>query len=466
MRITNFKQVFKSGLVALLTGTAFLWPVKNASAAASLTSSTSSFISADLANRPDYMDSAGVWNGSIEVTNTLGDTFRLVLRNDASLNNVQDNTAFGIDLSAGLPTGFRLPVPTFSLGTVTVSIATLFTDGSPADIAPQCSYTFNLGLTTSTVIPFVVNGNYTIDFTINYTDFLTAPDPQTETETIVVEVRAGDVAITKENISPGPVANGAPANFNVSAISSTTGGIFNVVVTDTLSAGFDPASLQMTAAPGTGVFSLPAATFTIPYIAGNSPPVLIGVEANVQVDVNAVACPVLDNQVNVTDRTGKTDTSAAVVAFNLQEPVLSFSAPNTVIPLNASATTYSIVVSNTGSGEAKNISLAAPGIGTDLDNFGINVVSPGWVFDSLNDVFTFNGTLPAGSSQTLSFTLLAQVCPPPDGGVLNWALSFQNICGTPFNPAIQSAELSVGGVRMSPHWVMAIIPIIMILCAI
>ncbi|VAW62937.1 hypothetical protein MNBD_GAMMA10-2670, partial [hydrothermal vent metagenome] len=218
MRITNFKQVFKSGLVALLTGTAFLWPVKNASAAASLTSSTSSFISADLANRPDYMDSAGVWNGSIEVTNTLGDTFRLVLRNDASLNNVQDNTAFGIDLSAGLPTGFRLPVPTFSLGTVTgvpidvngaancpginaiatqagttVSIATLFTDGSPADIAPQCSYTFNLGLTTSTVIPFVVNGNYTIDFTINYTDFLTAPDPQTETETIVVEVRAGDV---------------------------------------------------------------------------------------------------------------------------------------------------------------------------------------------------------------------------------------------------------------------------------
>ncbi len=469
MQIKGFRQIFKSGLVTLLTGAAFLLPVKNAFSDANLSSTTSSFISADAAGRPDYMDSGGVWNGTAEVTNTTGDTFRLTVTNSESGSNpteIQDNTAYGLAITVDVAAGFRLPGPAFTVnvadlsdisvtcpvinataaqpgGTGSQIIITPLSGGAPADIPPECSYQFDLGLTTATITPFVINGNYDVDFTVSYSNFDGDPANPTEATSTTVEVRIGDVAVSKVDTATGPVADGASATFSVSVISSGQGGIFDAVITDSLSTDFDAASLVMISSDG--IFT-PPDTFTIPYIAPNSPPVVINVTANVQVDGGASSCPALDNTADAIERTGNTDSSMAVVAFDLQEPLLTFSAPDIVIPLNAGPTTYSVVITNGGSGTAKNISLAVPGVGTDLDSFGITVTSPNWVFNSPTDVFTFNGTLLAGASETLTFTLFTAMCPPPLGGVLNWSLNFENVCGTPFNPAVQSSDLSVGNV--------------------
>ncbi|HED34130.1 MAG TPA: DUF11 domain-containing protein [Gammaproteobacteria bacterium] len=470
MQIKGFRQVFKSGLVTLLTGMAFLLPAKNAFSDANLSSTTASFVSADAANRPDYMDSAGVWNGAAEVTNTTGDTFRLTVTNSESGSNpteIQDNTAYGVAITADVQAGFRLPSPAFTVNVTDLSDASVncpvvsataaqpggtgaqiiispVTAGSPADIPPACSYQFDLGLTTTTVAPFVVNGNYNVDFTVNYSNFDSTPANPSVSQTVIVEVRTGDIAISKVDTSATPVADGAPATFTVSVISAGQGGIFNAVITDTLSADFDAASLVMSSSSG-GVFT-PPNVFSIPYIAPNSAPVVVDIVANVQVDASAASCPALDNRADAIERTGNTDSSIAAVAFDLQEPLLTFSAPDIVIPLNAGPTTYSIVITNSGNGTAKNISLAVPGVGTDLDSFGITVTSPGWVFNSPTDVFTFNGTLLSGATETLTFTLFTAMCPPPPGGVLNWSLNFENVCGTSFSPAVQSSDLSAGNV--------------------
>ncbi|VAW68302.1 hypothetical protein MNBD_GAMMA09-1677, partial [hydrothermal vent metagenome] len=468
----RIKQAIISVLVnSVLTGAVFLLSAENALADADLTTTTSSFISADPARSNTFMDSAGVWNGTTEVTNTTGDTFRLTVTNSASGNNateIQNNTAYAVSLVTDVSVGFRLPVSPFTLavtelsggagclpvtatatqpgGTGTLINTTLLSAGNPADIPPGCSYQLDTGLTTSTVAPFVINGSYNTLFIVSYSNFDNTPANPTESEIVPVEVRIGEVAISKVNSSPGPVADGDPASFTVSVISAGQGGLFNVAVTDTLSSDFDLASLNMVSASA-GTFVNP--TFTIPYIAPNVTPVVINVTANVQVDANATSCPVLTNTVNVIDRTGKTDASLAVVPFDLQEPLLTlltFSAPDIDIPLNGGPVTVSVTLTNSGTGTAKNISLRVAGSGTDLDNFGITVVSPNWTFTSATDVFSYNGTIATGASETLSFTLFTATCPPPPGGLLSWSLGYDNVCGTGFNPAAQTSNLTVSGV--------------------
>ena len=71
----------------------------SAHAAASVNSSHN-FTSADAARTNTYMDIGGVWNGSAEVTATVGDTFR------AAFANTGDDAAYELDLGVVLPAGF------------------------------------------------------------------------------------------------------------------------------------------------------------------------------------------------------------------------------------------------------------------------------------------------------------------------------------------------------------------------
>ncbi|MCW9015084.1 MAG: DUF11 domain-containing protein, partial [Gammaproteobacteria bacterium] len=464
MPIKGVTGKFKTRLASVLfAGGVFLLPVENVFADADLSTSSSSFISQDIPNRPDYMDSGGVWNGATDVTDTTGDTFRITLVNNAPGTNateIQNNTAYGIAITADVATGFRLPSAPFvvtvselsgggnclAIGAVNATqpggIGTPINFNVPAaDIPPGCQYQFDLGLTTSSVAPFVASGTYAVDFTASYSNFDGTPVNPTETETINVEVRSSNVAILKTAVTP-IAGDGDSVTFNVAVIATGPGGIFDVNVTDVLGPDFDAGSLNMTAASGSFV----SPVYNIPYLHPNGGALNITTTATVQVDPAAVSCPVLSNTVNVTEQTGGSDTSNDAVAFDLQEPLLVFTAPDITIPLNGGPTAVNVGVTNNGTGTAKNVSLTVPGAGTDLDNFNITVTSPGWSFDSATDVFTYAGTITAGATQTLSFTLEATACPPPAGGGLNWMLVYQNVCGTAFNPADQNSNLNIGNV--------------------
>src|SRR5688572_13028458 len=101
----------------LIVGLLALCCIAPAWAVPSINTSTS-FIPADPArNSPPYMDSGGVWNGSAEVTNTTGDTFRITLSNAAAglPNPLVNDVAFDIALTLNVPAGFRLPVSPFTV---------------------------------------------------------------------------------------------------------------------------------------------------------------------------------------------------------------------------------------------------------------------------------------------------------------------------------------------------------------
>ena len=97
----------------MFVGAVLLLPVQNADAVATWTRSTV-FNPADFSRT--YMDHAGTWNGSAEVTNTTGDRFLLTLRNTAdSLPTVAADTAFDLAITATIPARFRLPVSSFTV---------------------------------------------------------------------------------------------------------------------------------------------------------------------------------------------------------------------------------------------------------------------------------------------------------------------------------------------------------------
>ena len=334
----------------ILAGAGALLSVDSAFAAASLTLS-SSFTSADPARASAYMDSGGTWNGSSEVTNTTGDRFVLSVQNTGTVPIVDE--AYDLAINATVPAHFRLPT---SPSPVTVaetsgapgcavigSLSATQAGGPGTDVAfnipantsilPGCRYSFDFGLTTDDVPPSANSGSYNIIYNVNYD--LVAGDAstmQTSSTSHSVEVRKGSVSLVKTANTP-VAGNGDTVDFTVSLLNSGKGGIFDVVLSDTLSPDLTNLVLTAPATPP-GAAGPGANQYTYKYIAPGQQ-IDVDTKATVSVDPNALTCPNLRNDASAVERLGTTGTFFDTVPFDLQNPFIDYTPPNITIPYGA-----------------------------------------------------------------------------------------------------------------------------------
>ncbi len=460
--IDDRKLIACSRLIAkvIFAGSVFLCSVGNAFADASLDTS-SAFAAADSARdipaiASPYMDSGGTWNGLAEVTDGTGDSFGFTIANTApGLPLPIDDTAFDLAVSIDVASGFRLPMqplPVFVTSACPIFAVTATQPGgvgSPislniplnTNILPGCSYTFTLGLTTDNNAPFVADGFYDVDFNVTYyaddndSNTEVALPPQTET----VEVRTGEIAILKTAVTP-IAGDGDLVEFTVSMLGAGSGGIFDVELTDVLSSDLTglvlvpPASPPGTPGPG-------ANQFTFDYIAEGEI-VDVTIQATVAVDPGAATCPVLQNDASAIERTGSTSTFFDTIPFNLQNPFIDYTPPDINVPFGAAGIDVTIPVTNTGTGVAKNVSIAAANITAGYIIVVDGGLSPNWSYAG-GGVFNYAGTIAAGVTQNIVFNVSANTCPPPANEDLVWVPSYQNACGTDFFPPIRFSTIAV-----------------------
>ncbi|HEX7027451.1 MAG TPA: hypothetical protein VF268_09425, partial [Gammaproteobacteria bacterium] len=236
------------------------------------------FIPADGAR--GYMDAGGTWDGTAEVTDSTGDTFRLRISNSAAgtPDPLIDDVAFDIGLSLNVPDGFRLPASPFTVTTAATGgdalagnctapgggsiTATQAAAGDPITFvfpgdtnlpggSTPCAYTLTFGLTSDDAAPFPAPGLNPLDYAFSYNEIDNdAGSRQTVNAQTDVEVRAGDVIVTKTAV-PNPAdpvngayADGETAEWIVSVFNNGTGGTFEVLVDDTPNTSFDLTTLQ------------------------------------------------------------------------------------------------------------------------------------------------------------------------------------------------------------------------------
>ena len=403
------------------------------------------------------MDSGGTWNGSAEVTNTTGDSLALTIQNSGV------DTAFDLQpIDVEVPTGFRLPHSPFTVPVREAPLDPLCPAmpglsatqaggaGAPitiavppnSDIPPSCSYTLTLGLTTVDTSPFVAAGNYPIEFTTGYNDVDNdATSRRNETATQRIEVRRGSVALLKSAVTPS-AGDGDTVEFTISVLGAGQGGIFDVIVTDTLSPDLTglsivpPASPPGHGGPGTN-------RYTLDYIAPGER-VDITVRAVVAVSPSASSCPDLRNDASVVERTGDTGSGFDSVPYDLKNPYLSYGAPVIDVPFGATGTRVTVPVRNTGDGVAKNVSLTI----AQFSAYSVVIdgtASPNWSYSGAG-VFVHAGTLAPGASDDLVFNISTASCPPPAPVELNWVPNYQNACGTKFYPPLQFSRASVSNI--------------------
>ncbi|MBA3581949.1 MAG: DUF11 domain-containing protein [Gammaproteobacteria bacterium] len=409
---------------------------------------TTQFTSADAARANAYMDSGGVWNGSAEVSNTTGDRFTVQIQNTGA--DVNNDRAFDFGLTATLPTGFRLSSNTVTAtdnnlpsaiacvvptGFTATQVGTTVTFNIPANTnlpAQGCRFTFVVGLTTATTGPFVSSGSYNIAFNHRYNEVDNDNSTQqTGSTNQPVEVRAGDIVILKTGIAnpPDGYEQGDITQWDIDIANTGTGGAFQIQVVDSPNANLTnpqigPIGLQVPGNNYTITYLTPGSTQTLRY------------SAQVNVPLNATQCPELRNDVNATDRLGNTGSSFDLLQFDLDDPFLSYTPPNVAFNFGGSAV-VSFVVTNTGTGRAKDISFTAAG----LAGIPVSAVSAQWLFNG-TDTFTYRGVdgvagtgdefINAGSTSTLTFTITPDsICGAATNGTFNWTPSYENTCGTP-----------------------------------
>lgn len=459
------------------------------------------FIPADSARDPDstpnngdeYMDASGTWNGAAEVSNTTGDTFRLTISNNAAgtPDVLVNDVAFDIALSLTVPSGFRLPSSPFTVttsasggdggagncvapggGSITATQAggagTPVTFVFPANTnlpaqgaGTPCVYSFELGLTTNNVAAFATVGNNTLSYTFTYNEIDNdVGSQQSATGQQIVEVRAGDVIVTKVAV-PNPAdlngayADGETAEWTVSVFNNGTGGTFAALITDIPNVNFNPATLQLTppASPPGTPFPVPQGNnqYTISYLDPGQT-VDVTVQADVAIPVTASSCPDLRNDVFVQDRQGNNSLAFGSVVLDLEDPLLDYTPPNFSITFGT-PTTVSFNVSNPGigpdGGTARNIELAVSG----LTGVTISNVSAEWNYNSGTSTFIYVGAdgvpasgdeiIPNGGTSLLQFNAEMNTCGGPVGGFLTWTPSYENICGLNFTPPVRSSLFTV-----------------------
>lgn len=260
---TGLKRILRTGLVASVITSAFLLlPVEKAYAVASINLFTS-FTPADNARQiafPPYMDTAGTWDGSNEVTNTTGDDFTLTIQNTGGTD------ALDIGINVDVPPGFRLPQASFRLsvssptGCNTTNGATRFNNldatqlgGAGATISfnipanrnipAGCTYDFTVGLTTNDTIPFATSGSNNLIYDFTYDD---GGPILTQSTAQFVEVVESTLSVVKTAATPTGV-DGTPVTFNVSITNTGTAGLFDLDFIDNL--GLNLSGIQLDVPP-------------------------------------------------------------------------------------------------------------------------------------------------------------------------------------------------------------------------
>jgi len=345
MFLTGIKHVIKSVLITgVISGTVFLLPVEKAHAVANLNISTS-FLSTDSARANLSMDSAGTWDGANDVTNTTGDTFILSVQNTAA-GAANVDSAFDIDISINVPAGFRLPQSPMAVSVSDSPVACANISGVSAtqpggvgnnvvlsianntDIAPGCTYNFSLGLTTDNSAPFAPTGLRPVVFNFSYNAINNDVGSQVNTPTTEnIQVNPGNVALTKTSLTP-VAANGQIIDFRVDILSAGSGGIFDVVFSDVLSANLTGLNfLSLAAFDNTTNNPVPVPPnnagplvnqITFDYIPSNVR-VEISVRSTATVNPTDTNCPDMTNDATALERSGISSSDFATVDFNLAD---------------------------------------------------------------------------------------------------------------------------------------------------
>lgn len=373
-----------------------------------------------------HMDIGGVWNGSAEVTSTTGDTFTLVVANNAT-------PRYEFALSIALPTHFQYVPGTAtaidSCGalvpavTASVDMANnlVFTFPAGYDLGPDCTLTVNYGLRVLSSMPS--SGTYQLQINTLHatTNGGIANQAVNTTQNILVLQGASNLSKTPTDQLR---AVNQTASFTVTVVNTGLGALWDVTINESLiNPGGNLALLSMTktapARPATG--SSPV--LTMPYLAPGEAYV-------VEVTATVTSCGNILNTVSTTDRTGITAKSAnAPVVLDLQQPLIVYSPPSPALSY-AGPVPVSFNVQNTGGGAANAVVLS-----TNLHTLGLSVtnVAPGWSYAA--GVFTRTGGTPAGTIPNLGSVVLSYDLEPLDycagspGGTVIWNSSYTNPCG-------------------------------------
>ncbi|MGZ0707440.1 isopeptide-forming domain-containing fimbrial protein [Coraliomargarita sp. W4R53] len=416
-----------------------------ASAANFTTSQT--FAPAD-ATRGNYMDRAGVWNGSADVTSTTGDTFTALITNDGS-------TAYDLSVEVELPAGFSYVNASASVSTVGVA--------SPAVTASQSGTTLTFTLASgefdltgggdSIEIDYglvaadsVVGGTYQINYSYIYGDDENDASPTTVTSAQNVLVQAGDSVL-----SLGPSTQlagvGEIATWEVTVTNSGFGGLFDVEIDQSDLFG----NASFTGVSTTQTSPVNAATesgnvYTIPYLAP-------GEVFSFTTTAELAGCSDLGQIVLSDDRTGETNVSkVAAVVLDLDLPLVDFTAPSITLDYEM-PTSVSIPIHNLdANGLAKDFKLA-----TNFNSLPVSIsnVGGGFAYDPLTGEFALvsgaNGTaIGASDTATLTFDVTpdntCSVASVADDLSTSWLAIYANECGqvylTPFD--VTSFETPTG----------------------
>ncbi len=392
MFLVGIKKILKSvSIASVITGAVFLLSVENANAVANLNASTS-FTSADPARANASMDAAGTWNGATDVTNSTGDRFTLTIQNTAG-GAVGVDSAFDIDISASVPAGFRLPQSPIAISvTDSPGVCTningvtatqpggagnniIFNIANNTNIAPGCTYNFNLPLTTDDAAPFAPTGLRSVSFDFSYNAINNNGGTQVNVpSTQNIQVNPGNVALTKNSLTP-IAANGQIVDFRVDILSAGSGGIFDVVFTDTLSANltslsfislaaFDNTTNNPVAVPVNSAGPL-SNQITFEYIPANIR-VEVGVRSIATVNPTDTNCPDMTNDGTAVERTGISASDFATVDFNLANSLqLTHDLANSFCELCGTGT-IRLMAQNAGGISLTNINLTEDLLATGL----------------------------------------------------------------------------------------------------
>ncbi len=400
-----------------------------------------------------YMDIGGAWDGTTDVSLAgNGDVFSATLTN---ADDEPDEAAQDLTLAIALPTAFDyqtaspLAVGLSGAGCGAVPAVQVTDNGSSLDVdfdgtveaydlPDDCAITVTFELIAGSGAS---TGSNLVEFQWNYVN----GGPQVDSQS--VDVRAGDPALSFDEITktgqPGDILD-----WEITVSNEGAGGLFAVEIDQTSVNNNPSVGLQLqpplTQISAPRPISLNAAgdIATIPYL-GPGESFTIGSDTLIE------TCNNLNNEAISRNKLSDPDPDpiSAQVLLDLDNPELAYT------PLSGSLdysgpVSFSIPVSNTGTGTAFDVSIA-----TNIDTAGgpaVNVVSTsgGWaylgggVFEFQADIGAGAGNLPAGGSTTLVVELeAADVETDLGGGTIEYTPDYENICGTTFQSPTDSGTL-------------------------
>lgn len=377
--------MLKTGLIGILQSVlkkgfflsaVFLMSVETTLAASNFIFS-GGFTSADPIDRVGYMDAGGTWNGSAEVTDSTGDSFNFTLQNSGP------DTAFDFALRVNVPSGFRLPndilinpaavsligtgcgnLTNLAVSQAAVGAAVIIAIPANSDIPVNCEYAFSLGLTTNNS---VILGANNVDLQVDFSTLDNGPAaPPALSSLSPVAVNSG-LSLDKTILTPGS-NNGDSITYNL-AITAGSGGVFDVVITDTVATGLSFASISEPGfpIPDVGAAGPAANQYSFTYLDAGQTVNLI-VVANINIDPIALSCPDLTNTGGALHRLGSA-TDFITSAFDLSNSiVLGYDLVNSFCEL-CGIGRVQLLVQNLGDLSANNL-LAS----IDLNTPGLSVV--------------------------------------------------------------------------------------------